>query len=146
MFYTNTRSPVKGEYSGMGIAVPLSRRVARFNELVTNRLTRPFVPYLPWFGLVIHVGRTSGQEYRTPVNIFGRSGGYTIALTYGASAEWVKNVLAAGGCDVITRGRRRRLVEPQIVHDDRRSSVPAAVRPVLRALGVADFLRLQAKD
>jgi deazaflavin-dependent oxidoreductase (nitroreductase family) len=123
--------------------MPLSRRVARFNERVTNRLTRPLVPHLPWFGLVVHRGRTSGREYRTPVNVFERGGCYVIALTYGASAEWVKNVLADGGCELITRGRRHRLAEPELVRDEARTLVPAPVRPVLRAIGVTDFLRLR---
>lgn len=123
--------------------MPLSRRVARFNERVTNRLTRPFVPYLPWFGLVLHTGRRSGRRYRTPVNVFEQDGGFVIALTYGSSAQWVENVLAAGGCELITRGRRHRLVAPELFRDERGRSVPPLVRPALRALGVAEFLRLR---
>jgi deazaflavin-dependent oxidoreductase (nitroreductase family) len=123
--------------------MPLSRKVARFNERVTNRLTRPFVPHLPGFGLVVHTGRTSGRVYRTPVNVFVRNGRFVLALTYGPQAQWVKNVLAAGGCELVTRGREHRLVDPEIVHDDDRAPVPPAVRPVLRLLGVADFLLLR---
>jgi deazaflavin-dependent oxidoreductase (nitroreductase family) len=141
MFYTNTRSPVKG--GTILPRVPLSRGIARFNERVTNRLTRPLVPHLPGFGLVIHTGRRSGRVYRTPVNVFRSDGGYVIALTYGASAEWVKNILAAGGCELVTRGRSHLLAEPEVFHDKSGGSVPGVVRPVLRAIGVADFLRLR---
>jgi len=123
--------------------MPLSRKVARFNERVTNHLTRPFVPYLPGFGLVVHTGRTSGRVYRTPVNVFGRDGRLVLALTYGRQAEWVKNVLAAGGCELVNRGRRHRLVDPEIVHDDDLTPVPPAVRPILRRLGVTDFLLIR---
>ena len=123
--------------------MPLSRRVARFNEQVTNRLARPLVPHVPGFGLVLHTGRTSGRLYRTPVNVFERDGRYVIALTYGTSTEWVKNVLAAGGCELVTGGRCHRLGEPEVFRDDGLLPVPALARPVLRALGVADFLRLR---
>jgi hypothetical protein len=43
----------------------LSRRVATFNRQVTNRVTGPFAHRLPGFGVVVHVGRKSGREYRT---------------------------------------------------------------------------------
>lgn len=118
----------------------LGRRVARFNRVVTNRLTRPLAPWLPGFGVVVHVGRKSGREYETPVNVFRNEGGYVIALTYGPGADWVRNVQAAGDCELITRGRRHRLTEPQLVHDTSRARVPPPVRAALRVLDVADFL------
>jgi deazaflavin-dependent oxidoreductase (nitroreductase family) len=121
---------------------PLGRRVASFNLHVTNRLAAPFARWLPGFGVVVHMGRTSKRRYRTPVNVFRTDGGYVVALVYGAEAEWVKNVLAAGGCELITRGERQRLTAPQVMHDERRRYVPAPVRPVLRLLGVDEFLRL----
>jgi deazaflavin-dependent oxidoreductase (nitroreductase family) len=123
---------------------PLGRGVAHFNRRVTNRLTRPLAPWLPGFGVVVHVGRTSGRQYRTPVNVFEAQDGYAIALTYGREAEWVRNVLAAGGCQLIVRGRRRRVDAPEIVRDDSRQLVPAPIRPILGFLGVCDFLRVRA--
>jgi len=93
-------------------------------------------------GVVIHRGRRSGKIYRTPVNIFGRKGGYAIALTYGPDTEWVKNVLAAGGCAIETLGRTRRTVNPRMVVDTRRRFVPPPVRAILRLLGVSRFLLL----
>lgn len=118
-------------------------RVARFNRVVTNRLTRPFAARVPGLGLVQHRGRRSGRTYRTPVNVFSAGGDYVIALVYGSGADWVRNVTAAGGCELRVRGRQVRLAEPRIVHDDARRDVPRVVRPVLRLLGVADFLRLR---
>ena len=66
-----------------------------------------------------------------------------IALTYGTESEWLQNVLAAGGCELVMLGRRHRLTAPAIVHDERRRFVPPPVRPILRLLRVADFLRLE---
>ena len=103
---------------------------------------RPVARYLPGFGVVIHRGRRSGRIYETPVNVFRRGDGYVVALTYGAGADWVKNVLSAGVCDLITHGRRMRVVVSHIQHDEQRLPVPTIVRPVLRLINVADFLHL----
>jgi deazaflavin-dependent oxidoreductase (nitroreductase family) len=89
--------------------MPLSRSVARFNRRGPNRILGPVAPYLPGFGVVRHTGRNTGRSYRTPVNVFRRPGGYVIALTYGPGADWVRNVLTSGGCELETRGRTLRL-------------------------------------
>jgi deazaflavin-dependent oxidoreductase (nitroreductase family) len=124
------------------VTTRLGRRTANFNRRVTNRLTGPAAHRLPGFGVVVHRGRRSGRLYETPVNVFQTPGGYVVALTYGAEAEWVKNVLAAGGCELITRGRRHRLVAPEVVRDDQQRLAPAAIRPFLRFMRVTEFLRL----
>jgi deazaflavin-dependent oxidoreductase (nitroreductase family) len=118
----------------------LGRRVAHFNRRITNRVTGPMAPWLPGFGVVVHKGRTSGREYRTPVNVFRDGDGYVIALTYGPGSDWVKNVLAAGQATLITRGRRLELTSPEVVRDESRGRVPLPVRAVLQLLDVADFL------
>jgi deazaflavin-dependent oxidoreductase (nitroreductase family) len=123
--------------------MPGPRWLARANKRVTNRILGPLAPYLPGFGVVTHVGRRSGREYRTPVNVFPQSGRCTIALTYGPESEWVRYVLAAGGCRIETRGRSVELGAPRLVHDEARMAVPPPVRVVLGLLGVADFLVLE---
>jgi deazaflavin-dependent oxidoreductase (nitroreductase family) len=120
----------------------LGRRIAHFNRRVTNHLTRPLSRWLPGFGVVIHTGRKSKRQYETPVNLFRAADGYVIALTYGPESDWVRNVLAAGRCELITRGRRKRLTSPQIRHDERLRLVPRPLRPVLRLLRVTDFMHL----
>jgi deazaflavin-dependent oxidoreductase (nitroreductase family) len=120
----------------------LPRGLAAFNRRVTNHVTGPLARWLPGFGVVAHRGRRSQREYRSPVNVFVARGGYVVALTYGADSDWVRNVLAAGGCDLVTRGRTVHLTAPEIFHDETRRHVPRPVRPLLRMMGVADFLRL----
>jgi deazaflavin-dependent oxidoreductase (nitroreductase family) len=122
----------------------LPRALARFNLVATNRVTGPFAARLPGFAIVRHVGRRSGREYATPVNLFRSGDRYVIALTYGADSQWVRNVLAAGEARVTTRGRTLLLVDPEIVHDPTRSHVPAPVRRILGALDVSDFLVLRS--
>jgi deazaflavin-dependent oxidoreductase (nitroreductase family) len=124
----------------------LGRRVAHFNRRITNRVTGPLAPWLPGFGVVVHCGRTSGREYRTPINVFRYQGAYVVALTYGAGADWVRNVQAAGACELITRGRSHHLTAPRLVHDESRRRVPAPVRVPLRLLDVADFLYFDARE
>lgn len=117
--------------------MPLPKSLARFNIKVTNRITGPFASRLPGFAIVHHVGRRSGTERTTPVNLFRDGDDYVIALTYGRDSQWVKNVLAAGEFDVVTRGRRVTLTAPRIVQGAR---VPAGVRHALRALDVDDYV------
>lgn len=118
------------------------RWVAAFNLAVTNRITSRFAGRLPGFGILTHVGRKSGRVYRTPVNVFRAPQGFLIALTYGRESEWVKNVLAAGGCELETRGVRYHLSAPTIVHDPTRRRFPPFVRIVLRLIGADDFMQL----
>jgi deazaflavin-dependent oxidoreductase (nitroreductase family) len=122
------------------------RGLARFNRHVTNRILGPPMPIAPGMGVVVHTGRKSGRSFRTPVNIFATDDGYAVALTYGPRSDWVRNVLAAGGCDVIMRGRTVHLTEPEVVHDPRRGRMPAIARPIMAALGVDDFLILRAAE
>lgn len=123
--------------------MPLPKTLARFNRVVTNPVLGHVAGRLPGFATVTHTGRRSGRQHRTPVNLFRSGDGYVIALTYGADAQWVRNVQAANGCEILTRGKRIRLVDPRIVRDPRRRSVPLPVRPILGAIGVDDFLILQ---
>jgi deazaflavin-dependent oxidoreductase (nitroreductase family) len=122
--------------------MPAPRWLARFNKRVTNRVLGHLVPHLPGFGLVVHRGRKSGREYRTPVNAFRRGDSYTFALTYGPRTEWVQNVLAAGGCSLEMRGRTVRLTSPRLFHDVQRRAMPPPVRVVLGLGHVDDFLTL----
>jgi len=123
--------------------MPLPKGLARFNKVATNRVLAPFAARLPGFAIVHHVGRRSGREYSNPVNLYRHGDGYAIALMYGSDSQWVRNVQAAGGVRVINRGRTIELVEPELVHDPSRSYVPAAIRPILRAVGVDDFMVLR---
>jgi deazaflavin-dependent oxidoreductase (nitroreductase family) len=124
--------------------MPLPKRLARFNRVVTNRIARRVAGRAPGFAIVEHVGRRSGRIHRTPVNIFRAADGrYVIALTYGRDAEWVRNARAAEGVEVLTRGRRIRLGDPVIVHDERRAMMPAGVRSILGLIRVDDFLVLR---
>lgn len=118
------------------------RGLAKFNRHVTNRVLGIVAPHLPGFAMIVHTGRKSGKKYRTPVSMFRTDAGYRIALTYGPQSDWVRNVVAAGGCDAVVRGKAVHLTNPMIRHDPSRGGMPGVARPVLSALRVNDFLDL----
>jgi hypothetical protein len=77
--------------------------------------------------------------------VFPREDGtYLFVLTYGSGADWVKNVVAAGACDLHTRGRDVHLVEPDVVVDPTRRLAPPPVRVIGRLIGVTEFLTMRA--
>lgn len=122
--------------------MPAPRSIARFNRRVTNRAFLRVAGHLPGFAIVRHVGRRSGRAYRTPVNAFRARGGYVVALTYGSGSDWVRNVLAAGSCELQTRGRRPRLAQPRVGTDRSVGWAPLPVRLVLRLTRTYEYMEL----
>jgi deazaflavin-dependent oxidoreductase (nitroreductase family) len=118
------------------------RSLAKFNILVTNRITGRFAGWLPGFGILTHVGRKSGKVYQIPINIFRVPNGFILALTYSSQSEWVKNVLAAGGCELTTVGKKYQLSAPKVVHDPTRRRFPIPVRLVLMLVGADEYMEL----
>lgn len=115
--------------------MPLPRALARFNRHVTNRIARPAAGRVAPLGVVLHLGRHSGRLYRTPVLAVRDGDGWTIPLTYGPQVDWLRNVLAAGGCILERSGRRIELTGPRVLSGaEALSQVPAPVRIGLRIL------------
>ena len=125
------------------MAIPFARRIARFNTRYGNRILGPVTWYLPGFGRIEHVGRRSGTRRLSPMMAFPSADGrrLTFALTYGADAQWVQNVLAAGEFGYRSRkAGTLRLLEPQVVHDPERRAMPWLIRQILGVMQVDDFL------
>ena len=65
-------------------------------------------------------------------------------LSLNRGRDWVRNVLAHGGCDLIRGGRQISLTAPILVRGSEGwRLMPRAIRPVLQLLGVTEFLRLR---
>ncbi len=127
--------------------MPMPRAVARANRVVVNPIVRRFAGRIPPFVLVHHTGRKSGATYQVPVWGFRTPEGFIIALTYGPEADWVRNVLAAGRCDVEYRNRRMTLTDPILVDaDPREQPLPGVIKRVLGLMKVRDFLTLRAES
>ena len=65
--------------------------------------------------VVHHVGRTSGRSYSTPVGAVPIDDGFVIALPYGLSADWLKNVLASGSATIAHDGSTYDVDRPEVV-------------------------------
>jgi deazaflavin-dependent oxidoreductase (nitroreductase family) len=122
------------------------RKAARFNRLVGNRVAGKILPLMPGFGAVCHRGRRSGRSYRTPVKLFRHGDRYLISLPYGPDSDWVRNVVAAGGCELRTRGRTIRLADPRVFRDPGLAAAPRPVRLPLRWFRAYDFIELRPVD
>lgn len=124
--------------------MPLPRAVARFNRY-PNWIARRLAPHVPPFLLVTHTGRTSGKRYRTPVFGFRTDDGFIIALTYGRESDWVRNVLAADGCEAVYRRQRFSLTDLRLITGDpRQQPLPGVVGRALHRFNVNDFLLVRA--
>ena len=127
--------------------MPAPRWIARANKVGLNRLTRFIAPWAPGWAVVIHRGRRSGWTFRTPLWAFRRGHGFVIALTYGSQADWVRNVLAAGGCELESRRRHYTMTEPEVYHDANATDMPAFIRFMLRrVIKAPEFLSLRIAD
>jgi deazaflavin-dependent oxidoreductase (nitroreductase family) len=115
-----------------------------FASHIINPVARLFAGWMPGFGLLTYRGRTTGKIYRLPINVFVRGEHYIFVLTYGSESQWVKNVLAAGECQIRVRGRDVRLIEPELIVNPAWELVPRPVRFIESLAGVTEFLRLRA--
>jgi deazaflavin-dependent oxidoreductase (nitroreductase family) len=96
------------------------------------------------FSLVRHVGRKSGRVYETPIVVAAVPEGFIAELTYGENVNWYRNVVAAGGCDLLVDGVVHRVVavEPYPADAGRRAfGYPARV--VLALLRRKEFRLLR---
>lgn len=112
------------------------RVMARINRRATNKLIGLWAPHLPPWAVLVHRGRKTGREYRTPVSAFVTDGSFAVPIGYGEESDWLRNILAAGNGELVRRGRLRSFTNPRIV--DRGESGEAS-RITKRSL-VADFV------
>jgi hypothetical protein len=127
------------------LRMPGPKWLARANRVGLNRVAKFIVPWMPG----LRHGRPPGPQVRPrvshPINLFRRRDGFVFALTFSSDVDWVKNVRAAGGCEVITRRKRYSLTDPELYVDEDRSEMPRfpPVRYMLRFANVAEFLYLR---
>ena len=107
--------------------------MAQVNRVATNRVIGLWAPYLPPWAVLVHRGRVSGKRYRTPVAAFVRGGTVAVAVAYGEESDWLRNVLAAGGGELVRRGTVRRLVNPRVVDRSQSGNRRGAPRRLLLA-------------
>jgi deazaflavin-dependent oxidoreductase (nitroreductase family) len=91
--------------------MPLPRWLARINKRVFNpwEIRRGARPVL------IHVGRSSGKTYRTPLDAHRLPDGYLFIPLYGPHTDWLQNVLVAGAARLAIGGEEIELESPRLV-------------------------------
>jgi deazaflavin-dependent oxidoreductase (nitroreductase family) len=97
------------------VGMQLPQWLARFNRHVTNPIQRIWAGFAPTFGILEHIGRKSGKQYRTPLTVFSTDAGVAILLTYGPERDWLKNITAAGGGRLKRHGQTYAVSDPHVV-------------------------------
>jgi deazaflavin-dependent oxidoreductase (nitroreductase family) len=106
------------------------RWLPNVNERVVNPVQRLWAPRLPPWALIVHRGRRSGVEHRTPVLALRAGDALVVVLFYGPRTQWIRNLEAAGGGSVVRSGRRRAISGMRIVREP--AGLPAPARAAVR--------------
>lgn len=85
--------------------------MAAFNRVITNPIQGTYAWLIPPWVVLVHRGRRSGRQYRTPVMARVRDGQLRVPVLYGLNSDWVRNLLAAGEGQVVRAGRTRPLTD-----------------------------------
>jgi deazaflavin-dependent oxidoreductase (nitroreductase family) len=94
--------------------------------------------------VIHHTGRTSGRSYATPVQAVPIDDGFVIALPYGLSADWLRNVLASGAATIERDGRSYDVDRPEVVPlSTVQQQFSAADQRAHRLFGVDQCLRVR---
>jgi deazaflavin-dependent oxidoreductase (nitroreductase family) len=122
--------------------------VRRFNRSVSNPRQMATAGSPGAYASVIrHVGRTSGREYETPIGATATEDGFVVALPYGTSADWLKNLLASGSATIVNEGRNYRIDQPEIVPmAEAIDDFPPNERRMLRLFGVDKCIRARSAE
>jgi len=102
----------------MSSIAPNSRalRVARVTAPLARRVAGR--RWFPLWAVVHHRGRVSGRDLSVPVAVSATPEVFVIALPWGPGTNWVRNVLAAGGCVVRWKGQDHVVTDPVIADWD----------------------------
>lgn len=113
----------------------------------TNGFARTLAGHrlVPLWAVVHHRGRTSGRELSVPVALLSTPETFVVTLPWGPRTNWVRNVVAAGGCRVRWKGRDHEAHDPRVVgRDEARRYYP---RPfwwaVEHVIGAEHFLLMR---
>jgi deazaflavin-dependent oxidoreductase (nitroreductase family) len=100
-----------------------------------------------WFklyGLLVHTGRTSRQEYRIAIVVRPFEDGFVIPMPFGERTQWAKNVVAAGGAQIVWNGKTYNVTSPELIDADAAGPAMSGVqRAAVGRVGMMTFMRLR---
>ncbi|WP_423462514.1 nitroreductase family deazaflavin-dependent oxidoreductase [Promicromonospora sp. MS192] len=118
--------------------------VRRFNRRFTNRQAMRHAGEAgSEYAVVRHVGRRSGAPYATPIGTYPVGDDFLVFLPYGADADWVRNIRAAGTAELMTDGRVHQVTPRVVDAAEALPHLPAGDRRIARLFRVTDFLVLE---
>lgn len=115
-----------------------------FNKHFLNRI----ILWLAYRGkgpnsIVIHIGRRSERIYKTPVLATYSDDFIYIPLPYGDHVDWLRNVLAHGGCEIFWKGEEIAASDPVVIEAETALSLlPEGRRKLFERFEAQKFLRL----
>ncbi len=114
----------------------INKRV--FNKMELKKGTRP---------VFIHVGRSSGKTYHTPLDAHEVEGGYIFILVYGSQSDWVQNALAAGTASLRIEGNEHKLVAPRLISKEAAwDLLPETTKAPPKMLNVSEYLQMDVSS
>ncbi|SPM30252.1 deazaflavin-dependent nitroreductase family protein [Mycobacterium terramassiliense] len=124
---------------------PLLNAIRASNRRLLNPVMLRLAGHKHWYAAAIrHTGRRSGKQYATPVVAERVADGFIIPLPYGASVDWLQNVLAAGRATICVQGESHDVVRPAII--DAAAALPQLSdkrRRTFQRVGVEQYLRVE---
>ena len=123
-----------------------SARVTRALARRTAPLSRALAGhrFFTLWAVLNHRGRRSGRDYAIPIAIRVSDDAFTIALPWGEETQWVRNVLAAGGCTIRWNGADHAATDPRVIGiAEAADAFHPIQRWILRAARVRSFIRLR---
>ncbi len=118
--------------------------VRYFNKHIFNRFMLLFAGRkgIP-FSVMHHTGRRSGRSYRTPVLATYVEDRIIIPLSYGEHVDWLRNVLAHGGCKLRWQGEMIAAHKPTVLEAEAGLALlPEKRREQFARFDLEKFLRL----
>jgi deazaflavin-dependent oxidoreductase (nitroreductase family) len=117
------------------------RRLARLGAPLSRPLAGRRLFRL--WGVLHHIGRTTGRAYAIPVVTRRIPDGFVIPVPFGERTQWVKNLQAAGGGHIRWDGRDFEVVDPVVLElADIEAAFRGYERAVMRRAG-ARFVRVR---
>ena len=122
--------------------------VRKFNKYIFNRITLTFAGSAKGpFSVVYHKGRRSGRTYRTPVLASYVNDTIIIPLSYGENVDWLRNVLAQGGCEIIRKNKRIGAANPEVIDPAVALAIlPEERRKLFARFKLEKFVRMQVVE